>query len=177
MTYEIRLGGGKVFHVGYLNGLLGALTITRAPDFTGANDFPPCARAGWGRGVWNLRPIDDYVRDVIFKNDRTLCRPLNITDRMPGIGFITLHDSDRSVEVDVFLSTREFSTKNLSVYEDWTQIVRDAKDDPYRDVLLDMKFAAVTAEEVEAFRSGKTLTTTDIDLRVRPRARPFVLDD
>jgi hypothetical protein len=178
MTYEIRLGGGKVFHIGYLTGILGRLTVMKAPDFAQADDFPHYARAGWGeRGTWNLRPIDDYARDVTFKTARLLCRPVAVTERTPGIGFLSIEDGDGSVHVDVYLSTREFSANGLSVYEDWTRIVAEAKDDPHRDVLLAMNFGAVTAEEVEAFKAGKALTTTDIGLTVRPRASPFPRDD
>jgi hypothetical protein len=178
MIYEIRLGGGKVFHIGFLPGILGRLTIMKAPDFAAAGDFPHYARAGWGeRGAWNLRPIDDQARDVTFKTARLLCRPVTVTERTPGIGFIGIEDSDRSVHVDVYLSTREFSANGLSVYEDWTQIVSEAKDDPHRDVLLAMNFGAVTAEEIADFKSGKALTTTDIGLTVRPRASPFPRDD
>ena len=36
MIYEIRLGGGKVFHMGFLTGILGRLTIMKAPDFAAA---------------------------------------------------------------------------------------------------------------------------------------------
>ena len=178
MTYEIRLGGGKVFHIGFLNGILGRLTIMRAPDFARADDFPHYARERWGeRGAWNLRPIDDYARDVTFKTARLLCRPVTVTERTPGVGFISIEESDRSVHVDVYLSTREFAANGLSIYEDWTQIVSRAKDDPHRDVLLAMNFGAVTAEEIAAFKAGKALTTTDIDLNVRPRAAPFARED
>jgi hypothetical protein len=178
MTYEIRLGGGKVFHIGFLNGILGRLTIIKAPDFARADDFPHYAREGWGqRGAWNLRPIDDYAREVTFKTARLLCRPLTVTERTPGIGFISIEESDRSVHVDVYLSTRESAANGLSVYEDWTGIVTEAKDDPHRDVLLAMNFGAVTAGEIEAFKSGKALTTTDIDLNVRPRAVAFARED
>jgi len=178
MIYEIRLGGGKVFHIGYLTGILGRLTIMRAPDFARDDDFPHYARAGWGqRGTWNLRPIDDYARDVTFKTARLLCRPVTVTERTPGIGFIGIEDSGRSVHVDVYLSTREFAANRLSVYEDWTQIVSAAKDDVHRDVLLAMNFGAVTAGEIEGFKSGKALTTADIGLEVRPRATPFPQDD
>jgi hypothetical protein len=178
MTYEIRLGGGKVFHIGYLAGILGRLTVIKAPDFAQADDFPHYARAGWGeRGTWNLRPIDDYARDVTFKTARLLCRPVAVTERTPGIGFISIEDGERSVHVDVYLSTREFSASGLSAYEDWTRIVAEAKDDPHRDVLLAMKFGAVAPAEVAAFKSGKALTTTDLDLDVRPRATPFPRED
>jgi hypothetical protein len=44
-------------------------------------------------------------------------------------------------------------------------------------VLLRMRFATVTAEEIESFRAGKPLWTIDLDLNVRPRAIPFVLSE
>jgi hypothetical protein len=61
MMYEVRLEGGKIFHMGPLTGLLGGLSINKAPDFCNRPDFPACAREG-GRGVWNVRAIDDYAR-------------------------------------------------------------------------------------------------------------------
>jgi hypothetical protein len=177
MMYEIRLGGGKVFHIGFLTGILGRLTIMKAPDFARAADFPDYAREGGGKGVWNLKAIDEHALATDFANSGPRCRPLALTERTPGVGFIVLNSGDRSVHVDVYLSTREFAANGLSVHEDWTQIVQEAKDDPHRDVLLAMNFGAVTADEIEGFKSGKALTTTDVDLHVRPRAHPFARDE
>jgi hypothetical protein len=174
--YEIRLGGGKVFHIGYLTGILGGLTIAQSPDFTRVGDFPPCARAGWGKGVWNVKAIDEHAIDTNFANSGRPLRPVSVSERAPGIGFIGL-DGDRSVHADVYLSTRIRAANGLSVCEDWTKIVSEAKDDPHRDVLLRMNFGTVTPEEIESFKTGKPLWTVDLDLDVRPRAVPFVLSE
>jgi hypothetical protein len=177
MIYEIRLGGGKVFHIGYLTGILGGLMIAKAPEFTDADGFPPFARAGWGTGVWNVKAIDEHAIATNFVNSGRPLRPVNVLERTPGIGFISLHESQRSVSVDVYLSARIRAANGLSVCEDWTRIVNEAKDDRWRDVLLRMRFAAVTAEEIESFKSGKPLATTDIELSVRPREIRFPEDD
>lgn len=171
MIYEIRLGGGKVFHIGYLTGILGGLTITKAPGFTAADGFPPCVRAGWGTGVWNVKAIDEQAIDTNFVNSGRPLRPVDVSERAPGIGFISLHEGDRSVSVDVYLSTHIRAANGLSICEDWTRIVTDAKDDPSRDVLLSMTFGTVTAEEIESFRCGKPLWTVDLGLDVRPNGR------
>ena len=114
---------------------------------------------------------------MLFAGARLLGAALGGTERTPGIGFISIDESDGSVHVDVYLSTREFSANGVSVYEDWTQIVSEAKDDPHRDVLLRMNVGALAVDEIEKFKSGLALTTTDVDLQVRPRAIPFAPGD
>jgi hypothetical protein len=170
MIYEFRLGGGKVFHIGYLTGILGGLTIVKAPEFAHAGDFPAVGREGGG-GVWNVKAIDAHAFETNFANNSRPLRPVAVSEQTPGIAFVQLHAD--SAHVDVYLSTRIRAANGLSVCEDWTRIVSEAKDDPARDVLLVTRFAALTPEEIESFTSrAKPLATTDIELYVRPALVP-----
>jgi hypothetical protein len=168
MKFEIRLEGGKVFHMGYLTGLLGRLTIIRAPDFCRAPDFPSCVQDG-GRGSWNVRPIDDYATTVVFGNESRLRQRIEVTARTPGAGLIYF---SRDAQVDVYLSVTEFAESGLSIYEDWIAILKATKDDPSNLVLLSMEFGAVTPAEINHFREEGMLVTKDIELNVRPQSIP-----
>jgi hypothetical protein len=174
MRYEIRMEGGKVFHIGYLTGLLGELSVVQAPEFCSGPGFLSSVREG-GHGVWNVRPIDDQARRHTFVDDRSLCRRIEMTDRTPGVGLISL--AGGKTHVDVYLSTTEFSGAGVSIYEDWIDILKANKDDLAKEVLLRMEFGAVTPVEIEGFRDHKCLATKDIELQVRPRPIQWARDD
>jgi hypothetical protein len=103
------------------------------------------------------------------------CRRVEITDRTPGVGLISL--AGDATHVDVYLSTTEFSGAGVSICEDWIDILTANKDDPAKEVLLRMEFGAVTPEEIEGFRQYKWLATKDIELQVRPRPIQWARDD
>jgi hypothetical protein len=171
-VYEIRLGGGKIFHTNSLARALGGLTIAKAPHFAQAPDFPAVAReGGGGRGVWQVIMLGPGAMENNFPSSGGPSQPAVIDDRTPGVGFIYLSDLGGKYEsayADVYLSTHIEVVPGVTVCDDWTRIVNEYRDDPDVDTILRMRFVNVTPDEIAAFKTGKgRLWTTDIELDVR----------
>jgi hypothetical protein len=87
-------------------------------------------------------------------------------------------DQSQCVDVEVCLSDRE-ADDGASALEEWVGIVKDAKDDLNKEVLLRLNLpeSALRDLDIEGFKSGKLLGTTDIELEVRRSAIQFAPDD
>jgi len=108
--------------------------------------------------------------------------PVTVTDATPGAGFISidrLADQRKEVRVDICLSVTRAVEDGASVFDDWNRIVREAKHDLNKEVLLRLNLAAATMRDfdIDGFKAGKRLGTTDIELEVRPSAIQFSRDD
>jgi hypothetical protein len=80
------------------------------------------------------------------------------------------------VNVDVCLSTAA-NASGVSVFDDWNRIAKETKDDVNREMLLRLNLENMRDFDLDAFKSGKRLGTTDIALEVRPGAIQFSRDD
>jgi hypothetical protein len=80
------------------------------------------------------------------------------------------------VNVDICLSTAA-NESGVSVFDDWNRIAKETKDDVNREMLLRLNLENLRDFDLDAFKSGKRLGTTDIALEVRPGAIQFSRDD
>src|SRR4029079_16062784 len=102
-----------------------------------------------------------------------LCAPLTLSDAAPGAGFVsTQHPrtQQRGARVDVCLPVAPAGKDGASVFDEWSGIVAEAKHDLNREILLRLNFAedGFRDFDLDGFRDGKRLGTTDIELEVRP---------
>lgn len=185
MRFELRLqNGSKLFPIGMgwhqIIGEVGTATIRECPGFCRdldlADCFAPHAKVGWS--FWRL---GDAARKELL--DRAwLCAPLTLSDAAQGAGFISIdHRSNqqREVRVDVCLSVTPAGKDAKSIFDEWSRIVAEAKRDLNREVLLRLNFADASFRDfdLDGFKAGKRLGTTDIELEVRPSAIQFARDD
>jgi hypothetical protein len=176
-TFEFRLEGGKVFHIGYLPpGERGGLTVTHVPDFCRPPQFPASVCEG-GKGTWYIGALDEHARRSILTDSQRGCRSLELSDARPGVGIVSLSDYRVPFNLDVYLSTREISAGGLSLCEDWMRIVKAAKDDLNVEALLRLDLGEVTPQEIECFSTGRNLASSDIELVVQPRLVQWSRDD
>ena len=185
MRFELRLQNGtKLFPIGLgwhdIIGEVGTATIRDCPGFCRdpetADCFAPHAKVGW-----NFWRMGDAARRELL--DRaSLCAPLTVTDATPGAGFISidhLANQIREVKVDVCLSVTPAGEDKFSIFDEWNRMVREAKHDLNKEILLGLNLAAATLRDfdIDGFRAGKRLGTTDIELEIRPSAIQFSRDD
>ena len=185
MRFELRLqNGSKLFPIGMgwhqIIGEAGTATVRECPGFCRDADladcFAPHAKAGWS--FWRL---GDAARKELL--DRAwLCAPLTMSDAAQSAGFISIEhrsNQQREVRVDV-LSVAPAGKEGASIFDEWSRIVAEAKHDLNREVLLRLNFFAEAGFrdfDLDGFRAGKRLGTTDIELEVRPSAIQFARDD
>jgi hypothetical protein len=110
---------------------------------------------------------------------RSLCAPLNIGAKTLGAGFVSIDHTAKGATVDVCLSVTETTADGVSIFDDWTSIVKDTKDDLNTEILLHLNLGAATLRDldIDGFKSGKRLGTVDLELEVRPSAIQFSRDD
>ncbi len=182
MRFDIRLqGGGKfyAFGLGWLQliGESGFARILHAPAFCHDPDCADCftsyAKASWffwraGEAAWSQ-----------LLDKRSLCAPLNIGAKTLGAGFVSIDHTAKGATVDVCLSVTETTADGVSIFDDWTSIIKDAKDDLNTEILLHLNLGAATLRDldIDGFKSGKRLGTVDLELEVRPSAIQFRPDD
>jgi len=185
MRFELRLQNGtKLFPIGLgwhdIIGEVGTAIVREAPDFCRDPDFADCfashAKAGWS--FWRM---GDAARSYLFAR-ASLCAPVTVTDATPGAGFISidrLADQRREVRVDVCLSVTPAGEDKFSIFDEWNRMVKEAKDDLNKEILLRFNLAVATLRDfdIDGFRAGKRLGTTDIELEIRPSAIQFSRDD
>ena len=96
-----------------------------------------------------------------------------------GVGFLEANGAYRCVFVEVSLPTTNFGTTGISTFEDWLRILRATKDDLNQEALLRLNFAQdlIKDSDIAAFKEGKRLATTDVELQVRPRAIQWARED
>jgi hypothetical protein len=78
------------------------------------------------------------------------------------------------------LSVAPAGKEGASIFDEWSRIVAEAKHDLNREVLLRLNFFAEAGFrdfDLDGFRAGKRLGTTDIELEARPSAIQFARDD
>jgi hypothetical protein len=177
-VFELRLEGGTSFGFGPPRpGDCGGARILRAPDF--CRD-PELARYfhEQAKAQWELSPIDKTARQL-FADETRLARVINTTGLTKGVGFIEANAAYGSVFVELSLPTTNFQSTGISTFEDWLRILRATKDDLNQEALLRLNFAPDQLQEADiaAFKVGKRLATTDVELRVRPRAIQWTRDD
>jgi hypothetical protein len=185
MRFELRLqNGSKLFPIGLgwhdVIGEVGTAKIREFPGFCRdldcADCFAPHAKAGWS--FWRM---GDVARNHLL--DRaSLCAPLTVTEATRGAGFISidrLGGQRKEVTVDVCLSVTQVGDDGVSIFDEWNRMVREAKDDLNKEVLLRLNIGAATFRDfdIDGFRVGKRLGTTDIELEIRPSKIQFSRDD
>jgi hypothetical protein len=177
-VFEMRLEGGKSFGFGPPRpGDCGLARILRAPEFCRdpelARYFHEQAKAQWG-----LSPIDETARRS-FSDESRLARLVDLRAVTKGIGFIEVSGGYQCLFVEVSLPTTNFASTGLSTFEDWLRILRATKDDLNQEALLRLSFAQdqMQDSDIAAFKAGKRLVTTDVELQVRPRAIQWTRDD
>jgi len=185
MRFELRLqNGSKLYPIGLgwhdVIGEVGTARIRETPGFCRDLDFADCfaahAKAGWS--FWRM----GNVARIYLLDRASLCAPITVTDATPGAGFISIEhlaDQRNEVRVDICLSVTPAVEGSASVFDDWNRIVREAKDDLNKEVLLRLNLAAAILRDFDrdGFKAGKRLGTTDIELEVRPSAIQFSRDD
>ena len=178
MRFELRLQNGtKLFPIGMgwhqIIGEVGTATIREYPDFCRhlglADYFAPHAKASWY--FWRLG--DAAMTQLL--DPKSLCAPVAVTDATPGAGFISIEhlaEQRREVRVDVCLSVTPAGKDETSIFDEWNRIVAEAKPDLNREVFLRLTLAAASFRDfdMDGFRAGKRLGTTDIELEIRPSA-------
>jgi hypothetical protein len=178
--FELRLEGRKRYFFSPVPTVFGHLRALRVPEFCTGADFP--GRCGEGtHGIWDAWPIDDVTRFQHLGPERGLCRPVKISARTPGVALISFlrrnEREDEALWVELFLSTTEPGQNGRSVFEDWVQILRAAKEDLNSDTILRLDFPHLSAGEFEGFKSQQKLATTSLALEVRPRPVQWARDD
>ena len=177
-AFELRLEGGVSFGFGPPRpGDGGMAQILRAPDFCRGPELAHYFNEG-AKAQWGLSPIDRTARKALA-DEASLARPVDISAITKGIGFIEVSGGYRCVFVELCLPTTDIRNTGMSTFEDWLRILRDTKDDLNREALLHLNFAPdqLQDSDIAAFKVGKRLATTDVELQVRPRVVQWARDD
>ena len=185
MRFELRLQNGtKLFPIGIgwhqIIGEVGTATIRECPDFCRDLDLADCF-APHAKASWYFWRMGDAAMTQLL-DPKSLCAPVAVTDATPGAGFISLEhlaEQRREVRVDVCLSVTPAGKDETSIFDEWNRVVAEAKHDLNREVLLRLTLAAAGFRDfdMDGFRAGKRLGTTDIELQIRPSAVQFARDD
>jgi hypothetical protein len=169
-VFEFRLEGGVSFGFGPPRaGDGGMARILSAPDFCSdpklARYFDQQVTAQWG-----LAPIDSTTRQE-FADIASLVRPVDVDAVTKGVGFIHLSGGHQCVFAELRLPVDKFAVTGLSTFEDWLRILRATKDDLNQEAVLRLTFAPDRLQDADiaAFKIGKRISTTDVELQVRPR--------
>ena len=170
--FEMRLQGGhRMFWSTITPTVCGRLNIIAAPEY--CRDIGFLRHCGDGTpGIWDLWPIDDMLRPHPFAESDRLCRPINFTGRTPGIALISFQQDDHGpgwLWLELFLSTTEPGHNGRSVFQDWAELLRTAKDDIYKEAILRLNAGIVTPNEIAGFKAQKKLFTADLTLEIRSR--------
>ena len=170
--FEMRLQGGyRMFWSTITPAVSGRLRTLSAPAFCRTSGF--FGHCGDGTpGIWDLWPIDNPARPHPFDEQDRLCRPVRLTSRTPGVALISLLQDDQgpgSLWLELFLSTTEPGQSGCSVFEDWAEILRTAKDDISKAAIVHLNTGIITPGEIAGFKSQKKLVTADLTLEVRRR--------
>ena len=178
-VFELRLEGGVSFGFGPPRpGDRGLARMLKAPAFCKAD--PDLARYfdELAKAQWDLSPIDGDARRQ-FADESRLAQVIEVTAITKGVGFIEANAAYGCVFVEVCLPTTDFGTAGISTFEDWLRIMRVTKDDLNQEVMLRLSFAQdrLQSTDIAAFKFGKRLATTDVELEVRPRAVQWSRDD
>lgn len=178
MHFLLRLqGGGKLVAYGALwHETIGEFGMARFRDVPDFCREPDCAKyfTEHAKASWLFWRAGEAARRHVPAPG--LCAPVAWTETTQGVGFLSI-DAPQ-VTIDVCLSTAP-NQNGVSVFDDWNSIVRDAKNDVNREILLRLNFGPTTLRDLDtdAFKSGKRLGTTDLALEVRPSAIQFSRDD
>jgi hypothetical protein len=176
MMFEMRLEGGfRLFMSSITPALSGGLVLTRWPAFCPSANVPAGGAEGIG-GVWDVWPLDNY-RSNLQRHGKQLCHAVPVTARTPAIGLISFWPGDGTLALDIYLSRTEVLENGLSPFEDWLRILKQAKDDLNKEIMLRAYIGELKKDEIEGFLSQKWLASSDLELEVRPRAIQWPVDD
>ena len=179
MHFEIRLEGGKWFHIGYVEGDAGKATILIAPTLRSARSAAPCF-SDTAHATWSVMPMrgGDWRRAT---GALPLIRPLEVLPTTRGVGLIYVQRNGeaRDTRIDVALAADDAAPPNRSTFADWLAIIRDVKDDLNREALLRFHLDGqdIQSADFAALEEGKALATENVELHVRPRAIQWRADD
>jgi hypothetical protein len=177
--FELRLqGGGKLFAFGLVwLDILGEGGIARIREAPGFCREPDCAEyfTEHATAFWSFWRMGDAAKRHLLDR-RGLCLPVVWTATTLGAGFVSIDRDASQVNVDVCLSTAS-NEGGVSAFDDWNRIAKDTKNDVNQEMLLRLNFGDLRDFDLDAFKSGKRLGTTDIALEVRPAAIQFSPDD
>ena len=177
-VFEFRLEGGVSVGFGPprpgdggMARILGVCNFCRGPEL--ARYFDDNAKA-----QWSLAPIDIAVRRA-FADDARLAQVIDISGLSKGVGFIEVNEGYGCVFVELWLPMTNIRRTGMSTFEDWLRLIRATKDDLNREALLRLSFTPdqLRLSDIAAFKSGKRLATTDVELVVRPRVIQWTRDD
>ncbi len=172
MHFEIRLEGGKWFHIGYVEGDAGKATILIAPTLRGARSVASCF-SDTARATWSVTPMrgGDWRRAA---GHLPLIRPLEAraTTRGAALIYIQRNGDARETRIDVALAADDAAPRSRSTFDDWLAIIRDVKDDLNREALLRLYLDGqdIQSADFAALEEGKALATENVELHMRPRA-------
>lgn len=179
MRFRLRLqGGGKLVAFGLVwREVIGEGGITRILEAPAFCREPDCARyfTENAKAVWSFWRMGDEARRHLLDRKK-LCAPVAWTDTTLGAGFVSILSDINQVNIEVCLSTTECEA-GISVFDDWNRIAKDAKNDVNREMLLHLNLGDIRDIDLDAFKAGKSLGTTDIALEVRPSMIQFMPDD
>jgi hypothetical protein len=159
-------------------GVGGVARILRAPDFCRAD--PELSRYfdEQAKVQWDLSPIDgNAVR--MFAAESRLVRAIDVAAVTIGVGFVEANATYGCAFLELCLPTTDFASTGISTFEDWQRILRATKDDLNQKAILRLQFAEdrLQDSDIAAFKLGKRLATTDVELEVRPRIVQWSRDD
>ena len=171
-TFEVRLlGGFRLFWSTITPAVSGHLRSITVPEFCHSAGL--FGRCGEGTpGTWDIWPINNLARPNPLEEADRLCRPVKIAHRTSGVALISFQQDDHepgALWLELFLSTTEPGPSGCSVFEEWVGILRNAKDDIEKEVVLRLTLGNITPEEIAGFKSQKKLVTTNLTLEIRPR--------
>ena len=171
MIFEMRLvGSNRIFWSTITPTVCGRLNAIVVPEFCRAADFMGHSRETT-HGLWDLWPINNPARPHPLHESDLLCKPVQVTERTPGVALISMQRDDEGdwLWLELFLSDTEPGENGRSVFEDWTEILRSTKDDISKAAVLRLCFNAITEGEIAGFKSQRKLVTTNVGLELRQR--------
>jgi hypothetical protein len=176
--FELRLEGGVTLAFGPRRpGDGGVARLLRAPEFCRDPELMHCLDEQM-KAQWELSPLDAKTRRAFADANRT-AHLVDISGISRGVGFIAVRPGDKRVSVELWLPMTDFRRTGISTFEDWLCILREVKDDLNREALLRLRFPSdrMRKSDIAAFKEGKRLGTTGVELHVRPRAIQWSRDD
>jgi hypothetical protein len=178
-AFELRLEGGVSVGFGPPRpGVGGLARMLKVPDFCKVDPGLSRYFDDLAKVQWDLSPINGNANRM-FADESRLVRAIDFAAVTIGVGFVETNATYGCAFVELCLPTTNFKSTGISTFEDWQRILRVTKDDLNQEAVLRLHFPEDRLQEADiaAFKRGRRLATTDVELQVRPRAIQWARDD